>query len=79
VRNLEAKDWIALGAGVGITVIAGASLYRYFKYGKQPGLASMVAIPALTAFMFYGMSPSPPPFAVALERVGLVPPALRGG
>jgi len=73
---LEAKDWVALGAGVAITVIAGVSLYQYFRYGKQPGLASMVAIPALTAFMFYGMSPVPPPVAVALKQTGLMPPIL---
>ena len=73
---MEAKDWVALGSGVAITAIAGVALYRYFRYGKQPGLASMVSIPALTAFMFYGMSPSPPTIAGVLHKTGLMPPIL---
>lgn len=75
---MKAKDWVAVAAAAGITVITGYITYRYFKEGKTPGLLEAVAIPSMTGVMLYTMS-QPAPTATGVLNAGrLLPPALGG-
>lgn len=77
-EDVKAKDLVAVAAAVGITVVTGVSLYRYFKLGKTPGLIEAVAIPSMTGVMLYTMG-LPAPTAEGVLRAGRLLPSVLGG